>query len=61
MTEDKQPSEKEQKLMAEYGITREIKSVYLYREHKYDRLSDAIRYARNGLDHTPVTVATTSD
>ncbi len=61
MTPDEQSSEEEQKLMAEYGITHEKKSVYLYRGHKYDKLSDAIRYARDGLDRTPTSVSTSSD
>ncbi len=61
MTQDKQSSEEEQKSMAEYGITHEKKSVYFYRGHKYDKLSDAIRYARESLDRTPNTESTSSD
>ena len=61
MTQDEQSSEEEQKLMAEYGITHEKKSVYFYRGHKYDKLGDAIRYARDGLDRTPSTASTSSD
>ncbi len=52
MTQDEQSSEEEQKSMAEYGITHEKKSVYFYRGHKYDKLDDAIRYARHSLAHT---------
>ena len=61
MTQDEQSSKEEQKLMAEYGITHEKKSVYFYRGHKYDKLSDAIRYASEGLDRTPNTESTSSD
>ncbi len=61
MTQDEKSSEEEQKSMAEYGITHEKKSVYFYRGHKYDKLSDAIRYAREGLDRTPNTDSTSSD
>ena len=61
MTQDEQSSDEAQKLMAEYGITHEKKSVYFYRGHKYDKLSDAIRYARDGLDRKPTTVSTPSD
>lgn len=61
MTQDEQASEEEQKLMSEYGITHEQKSVYFYRGHKYDKLSDAIRYARDGLDRTRDEVSNTSD
>jgi hypothetical protein len=49
MTQDMQCSEEEQKMMVQYGITHEKKSVYFYQGHKYDRLSDAIRYARDSL------------
>ena len=61
MTQDEQSSEEEQKSMAEYGITHEKKSVYFYQGHKYDRLSDALRYARDGLDRIPNTVSTPSN
>jgi hypothetical protein len=61
MTQDKQSSEEEQKSMAEYGITHEKKSVYFYQGHKYDKLSDAIRYARDSLARAANTVSTSSN
>jgi hypothetical protein len=39
-------NEQDKKLMAEYGITSTVKKVYRYKEHRYDRLSDALSYAR---------------
>jgi hypothetical protein len=56
-------SEQNKMLMAEYGITSTVKKVYRYKEHRYDRLSDALSYARtdtrrSGEDvkqETPVT------
>jgi len=58
MTQDMQCSEEEQKLMVQYGITHEKKSVYFYQGHKYDKLSDAIRYARDSLAREQTTVST---
>lgn len=60
MTPKEHPSEEEQNLMLKYGITSEQKSVYLYQGHKYDRLSDAIKYARDGLDHESTTASAPS-
>ena len=57
MTQDKQCSEEEQKLMVQYGITHETKSVYFYQGHKYDKLNDAIRYARDSLAHEQTTLS----
>lgn len=39
-------SEQDQKLMAEYGITSTVKTVYQYKDYRYERLSDALSYAR---------------
>ena len=39
-------SEQDKTLMAEYGITSSPKTVYFYREFRYDRLSDALAYAK---------------
>lgn len=38
-------SEANEKLMEDYGITSESKTVYRYKEYRYDNLEDAIRYA----------------
>ena len=39
-------SEQDKALMAEYGITSTVKEVYSYKGYRYDRLSDALSYAR---------------
>lgn len=39
-------SEQDKRLMAEYDITSTVKKVYRYKDYRYDRLSDAISYAR---------------
>jgi hypothetical protein len=39
-------NEQDKKLMAEYGITSTVKKVYRHKEYRYDRLSDALSYAR---------------
>jgi hypothetical protein len=39
-------SKQDKTLMAEYGITSTDKKVYTYKEYRYDRLSDALSYAR---------------
>lgn len=37
--------EQEKIQMAEYGITSAPKTIYFYKEYRYDRLSDALSYA----------------
>ncbi len=39
-------TKEDEELMEQHGITLEQKSVYCYRGHKYDKLEDALRYAR---------------
>ena len=39
-------SEQDIMLMAKYGITSTVKKVYRYKDYRYDRLSDALNYAR---------------
>ena len=39
-------NEQDKKLMAEYGITSTVKTVYQYKGYRYERLSDALSYAR---------------
>lgn len=39
-------TEEEKKMMDQYGITSQQKTVYLYNGHKYDNLKDAISYAK---------------
>jgi len=47
----------DQELMKEYGITCVNKAVYSYKQHHYDRLSDAVNYAqidcKENLKHGP--------
>lgn len=43
---DDSMSEGDRRDMNEYGITHHHKSVYTYKTHAYDRLSDALAYAR---------------
>lgn len=33
-------------LMAQFGITTESKTIYCYKEHRYDRLEDAVNFAK---------------
>ena len=39
-------TEEEEKLMERYGITSEQNTVYYYMGHKYERLKDALNYAK---------------
>lgn len=45
-------SEQDKMLMAEYGITSTFKEEYRYKEYHYDRLSDALSYARTDTRRT---------
>ena len=36
----------DKKLMEEFGITAEAKTVFHYDGHRYERLSDALNYAK---------------
>ena len=36
---------KDKQMMDEHGITCESRNVFFYKEYKYDRLDDAVRYA----------------
>lgn len=38
-------NEKDKQTMGAHGITCESRNVYFYKEYKYDRLDDAVRYA----------------
>ena len=39
-------NEKDREAMAALGVSCETRNVYYYREFKYDRLDDAIRFAK---------------
>lgn len=45
-------SKQEEKLMTEYGITSSPKTVYFYKEYRYDRFSDALSYAKSDTKRT---------
>jgi hypothetical protein len=40
-------SEQDKTLMAEYGVTSSTKTVYFYKEYRYDRLSDVLSYDKS--------------
>ncbi len=42
----REPTEEEKRLMEQYGIEAEPKTVYRYRGHTYEQLEHAIRYAK---------------
>ena len=44
-------------MMAEYGISRSSRTTYFYKEYRYDRLSDALSYARTDTRRSGEAVA----
>jgi hypothetical protein len=51
-------NEHEERLMFQYGITAETKAVFRYDGYRYERLADAVNYARtqqapSQMDDTP--------
>lgn len=40
-------------LMEKYGITCETKMIYAYKQHRYDNLQDALRYAEIDAKRAP--------
>jgi uncharacterized protein YecA (UPF0149 family) len=52
LNEEIEMSEQDKTLMAEYGITSLPKTVYFYKEYRYDRLSDALSYAQTDTRRT---------
>jgi hypothetical protein len=50
-------SEQDKRLMAEYGITSTVKKVYRYKDYRYDRISDALSYARTDTKRSGEAVA----
>ena len=53
-------SEQDKPLVAEYGITSSPKTVYFYKECRYDRLSDALSYAKSDTKRTEEGIAHTT-
>ena len=45
-------SEQDKTLIGEYGIRNSPKTVYSYKEYRYDRLSDALSYAKSDTKRT---------
>ena len=43
---NREPTEEQKRLMEQYGIEAEPKTVYHYKGHTYERLEHAIRYAK---------------
>ena len=44
---------KDRQTMEAHGITCATKNVYFYKEYKYDRLEDAVRYAEIDARRAP--------
>jgi hypothetical protein len=42
----------EQQVMEQYGITSEMKTIFHFQGHKYERLDDAPSYARKAGENT---------
>ena len=44
-------SDEEKTLMAQYGITGELKMIYSYKQHRYENINDAINFAKIDTNH----------
>lgn len=42
-------TDEEKQLMDQYGVTCETKTIFHYRGHRYDRLDDALNFAKKEL------------
>jgi hypothetical protein len=45
---------KDKQAMDDHGITCKSKDIYYYKDFRYDRLADAIRYAEIDADRPPL-------
>ena len=45
-------SKTDKELMTEYRITHETKTVYSYKQHNFEQLNDAIRYAEIDINRS---------
>lgn len=45
-------SEQDKALMVEYGITSSPEMVYFYKAYRYEKLSDALSYAKSDTQRT---------
>ena len=61
MNSIKQTTEEDKTLMAQYEITQDLKPVYFYKGHKYEKLSDAVSYAKHNLARTQTTASSSTD
>jgi len=44
-------NEQEKALMAEYDITCETRMIYRFKEHRYESLKDAVKFAKFDKEH----------
>ena len=40
-------NESDKKLMQDYGITSEQRTVFFWKDYKYEKLADAVKYAKS--------------
>lgn len=52
-------SKQEKTLMAEYGITSAPETIYYYKSYRYDKLADALSYAKHDIQLTEARGETT--
>lgn len=50
-------TEEDKKLMQKYGITCEQRTVYFWKTYKYEKLDDAVNYAKLMVEKELTTVA----
>ena len=43
---NREPTDEQKRLMEQYGIEAELKTIYHYKGHAYEQLEHAIRYAK---------------
>lgn len=43
-------TDEEKQMIDQFGITNETKTIFYFRGHKYERLSDALNYAKKEVD-----------
>lgn len=53
MKQAEEETEEQIQQMAQHGITSETKKTFFFEGHKYDKLADALRYAKQGADVIP--------
>ncbi len=53
MNDESKINEKDKASMERLGITSSTKQVYFYKQHRYDKLTDAVRYAERDNASAP--------